>query len=121
MIISNMSFPIIRDNCNYEKDYIWKACNKKTKIEITQSYLVQKYLIQEFKNEEDVFNALVNYRLECIKNDFDENVCITQFFNRYELYNIYHLISLNKQTDKFKKWLKSSLLYSENNYKIYKK
>lgn len=58
-----------------------------------------------YYNEEELYNALVNYRLNCLENDYDDNNIISHYFSTRELNCIFRNYNPDKNTDKFNNWM----------------
>lgn len=73
-------------------------------MEITRKNLINKYLIKDFHEELDFYEASMNYRIECLNNNISDNENIVKYFNKYEIKNIVNCIKNTKQTNEYKQW-----------------
>lgn len=72
--------------------------------------LVKKYFTKDFKDESELFESSMNYRLECYENNLTDDENIVKYLNFYELKNIIRLIKSNTQTDSYNAWLNKVFL-----------
>lgn len=72
--------------------------------------LVKKYFTKDFKDENELFESSMNYRLECYENNLTDDENIVKYLNFYELKNIIKLIKSNVQTDSYNVWLNKVFL-----------
>ncbi len=72
--------------------------------------LVKKYFTKDFKDESELFESSMNYRLECYENNLTDDENIVKYLNFYELKNIIRLIKSNTQTDSYNLWLNKVFL-----------
>ena len=72
--------------------------------------LVKKYFTKDFKDENELFESSMNYRLECYENNLTDDENIVKYLNFYELKNIIRLIKSNTQTDSYNLWLNKVFL-----------
>ena len=72
--------------------------------------LVKKYFTKDFKDESELFESSMNYRLECYENNLTDDENIVKYLNFYELKNIIKLIKSNAQTDSYNVWLNKVFL-----------
>lgn len=72
--------------------------------------LVKKYFTKDFKDESELFESSMNYRLECYENNLTDDENIVKYLNFYELKNIIKLIKSNTQTDSYNVWLNKVFL-----------
>lgn len=72
--------------------------------------LVKKYFTKDFKDENELFESSMNYRLECYENNLTDDENIVKYLNFYELKNIIKLIKSNTQTDSYNVWLNKVFL-----------
>ena len=72
--------------------------------------LVKKYFTKDFKDESELFESSMNYRLECYENNLSDDENIVKYLNFYELKNIIRLIKSNTQTDSYNLWLNKVFL-----------
>ena len=72
--------------------------------------LVKKYFTKDFKDESELFEYSMNYRLECNENNLTDDENIVKYLNFYELKNIIKLIKSNTQTDSYNVWLNKVFL-----------
>lgn len=72
--------------------------------------LVKKYFTKDFKDENELFESSMNYRLECYENNLTDDENIVKYLNFYELKNIIKLIKSNAQTDSYNAWLNKVFL-----------
>ena len=72
--------------------------------------LVEKYFTKDFKDESELFESSMNYRLECYENNLTDDENIVKYLNFYELKNIIKLVKSNTQTDSYNAWLNKVFL-----------
>ena len=72
--------------------------------------LVKKYFTKDFKDENELFESSMNYRLECYENNLTDDENIVKYLNFYELKNIIKLVKSNTQTDSYNAWLNKVFL-----------
>ena len=72
--------------------------------------LVKKYFTKDFKDESELFESSMNYRLECYENNLTDDENIVKYLNFYELKNIIKLVKSNTQTDSYNVWLNKVFL-----------
>lgn len=72
--------------------------------------LVKKYFTKDFKDESELFESSMNYRLECYENNLTDDENIVKYLNFYELKNIIKLVKSNTQTDSYNAWLNKVFL-----------
>ena len=77
---------------------------------LNRNELVKKYFTKDFKDESELFESSMNYRLECYENNLTDDENIVKYLNFYELKNIIRLIKSNTQTDSYNLWLNKVFL-----------
>lgn len=68
--------------------------------------LVEKYLRNSYMyNAEELYNSLIKYRLDCIKNNINDDEDISKYFCKFEMKKIVQLLSAENQTESFIRWI----------------
>lgn len=66
--------------------------------------IIKKHLIKSFTDKDDVYNALINYRKDCILNGLDDTISIKKYLNNYEYDGIIKAIDEKNETKRFYQW-----------------